>query len=221
MTDQKTRDEEKIDSQSNESEAAMNNEAEPSTGDKNQADEADSVDQSPESLLADNEEKLQSTIDRLQRLQADFENYKKRVARDNVDLMKQVENRIYCEILTIYDNFDRAFETFESSDDKDAFIEGAEKIFAQFQELLKKANIETIEAAGAQFDPSCHEALLMVESEETEPNRVLEVFERGFRREDSILRPSRVTVSKQAVAPTIDVESDEQSDQISEKRGED
>lgn len=148
-----------------------------------------------EQKLQETEEQLKAHIDRLKHLQADFENYKKRVAREQEEYAYLIENRLLLKILPLYDNLERAFRSYHHNNDKDSFIEGMERIFAQFNEFLKAQDVRPIEALGQPFDPSLHEALLLVETDE-KPNIVLEEFERGYRRGDRLLRPSRVKVSK-------------------------
>lgn len=152
-----------------------------------------------EQKLQETEEQLKAYIDRLKRLQADFENYKKRVAREQEEYAYFIENGLLLKILPLYDNLERAFRSYNHNNDKDSFIEGMERIFAQFNEFLKAQDVRLIEALGQPFDPSLHEALLLVETDE-KPNIVLEEFERGYRRGDRLLRPSRVKVSRKRQA---------------------
>jgi molecular chaperone GrpE len=149
-------------------------------------------------------------IDRLQRLQADFENYKKRMARENEELFRRFEDSILLEILPVYDNFERAFRTFNKNNDKDSFIEGIERIFAQFHSFLANKGIQLIPAMGETFDPLLHEALITVETTEA-GGKVLEEFERGYRRAGRVLRPSKVKVSKY-VARTDKAETEQREE---------
>jgi len=139
-------------------------------------------------------------IERLQRLAADFENYKKRVARDNEEVFRRLEDALLLEILPIYDNFERAFRTFNKNNDKDSFIEGVERIFAQFHTFLTDKGVRPIPALGETFDPLLHEALITVETPEA-GGKVLEEFERGYQRSGRVLRPSKVKVSRHRPAP--------------------
>ncbi|MCR4404966.1 MAG: nucleotide exchange factor GrpE [Candidatus Acetothermia bacterium] len=139
--------------------------------------------------------RVEEYIDRLKHLQADFENYKKRVARERAEFERLVEDRVILKFIPVYDNLERAFRSFNRNNDKDSFIEGLEQVFAQFRALLEKEGVEPIEALGRPFDPAFHEALFVVESDH-EPNTILEEFERGYLRWGRVLRPSRVKVSK-------------------------
>jgi len=151
-----------------------------------------------EAKAADEEglkEQIEGYIERIKHLQADFENYKKRVARERAELERLVEDRVILKFIPIYDNLERAFRSFNHNNDKDSFIEGMERIFSQFRYLLEGEGVVPIEALGEKFDPALHEALLTVEHD-GEPNIVLEEFERGYLRQGRLLRPSRVKVSK-------------------------
>ena len=146
-------------------------------------------------LLAKKDEEIRSYIDRIKRLQAEFENYKKRVLRDMASLEERISDREILDFLPLYDNLERAFASYNGNNDAQSFIEGVERIFAQFDQILKQKGITPIEAEGTLFDPALHEALLSVESEE-ERNVILEEFERGYMRHGRVLRPSKVKVSK-------------------------
>ena len=145
--------------------------------------------------LARKDEELRACVDRLQRLQAEFENYKKRVLRETATAEERVSDREVLAFLPLYDNLRRAFENHTRNQDAQAFVEGIERIFAQFAEILEQRGIVPIEGVGRLFDPARHEALLSVASDE-EPNRILEEFETGYVRAGRVLRPSKVKVSK-------------------------
>jgi molecular chaperone GrpE len=150
--------------------------------------------------LSEKEEQLKATIDRLKHLQADFENYKKRVAREQEEFARIIEDQLLLKILPVYDNLERAFRSYNHNNDKESFIEGMERIFAQLSEFLKSQGVRPIEALGQPFDPARHEALLTVETDD-KPNIVLEEFERGYMRGDRVLRASRVKVSRRRQTP--------------------
>ena len=149
-----------------------------------------------EEKIAQKDAEIASLVDRLKRLQAEFENYKKRIARDAVALEEQTVNQVILDFLPLFDNFERAFANFTGHDeDVHAFTEGMERIFAQFDQLLKQKGIVKIDAAGRRFDPARHEALLSVPSTK-EKDLILEEFEPGYIRNERVLRPSKVKVSQ-------------------------
>jgi len=149
----------------------------------------------PEAQLAQKEEEIAGLVDRLKRLQAEFENYKKRMAREAADTEERIVDREIRDFLPLYDNLHRAFSSYRGNNDAGSFIEGIERIFAQFNQVLKQKGIARIDAAGQPFDPAQHEALLSVASEDPS-NVVLEEFEPGYLRGSRLLRPSKVKVSR-------------------------
>ena len=171
------------------------------------------------------EARLEEYIARIKHLQADFENYKKRVARERAELERLVEDRMILKFIPIYDNLERAFRSFSRNNDKDSFIEGLERIFSQFRSILESEGVEPIEAEGKEFDPAFHEALLTVDHD-GEPNIILEEFEKGYTRWGRVLRPSRVKVSrpktktKTKTRAKIKIEEEQEQVQEQEKEGE-
>jgi len=141
------------------------------------------------------DEEIQNLVDRLKRLQAEFENYKRRSAREIESLAERVIDRTILDFLPLYDNLQRAFENYAADKNVEGFVGGVERIFAQFTQLLEQKGVEKIEAVGKKFDPALHEALLSVESEE-EKNTIIEEFSPGYIRDGRVLLPSKVTVSK-------------------------
>ena len=145
------------------------------------------------------ETEIQSCIDRLQRLQAEFENYKKRVARDVGALADRVVDQVLLEFLTPYENLERAFRSYTSDQNVESFIAGVEQIFALFARIFEQRGVERIESIGAPFDPALHEALLVAPSEE-EKNTIIEEFSPGYRRDGRVMRASKVSVSQGSAA---------------------
>ena len=146
-------------------------------------------------LLAKKEQELRACLDRLQRVQAEFENYKKRVLRETAAAEERISDQEVRDFLPLYDNLRRAFQNCTGNKDAQAFVEGIERIFAQFAEILKQKGISPIQAVGQLFDPALHEALLSVQGD-GEPYVILEEFETGYLRTGRVLRASKVKVSK-------------------------
>lgn len=150
---------------------------------------------SVDAQLKAKDEEIRSYVDRLQHLQAEFENYKKRVLRDMGQLEERIVDREILDFIPLYDNLQRAFANYSDETDAASFVAGVEKIFAQFDQILKSKGVTPIPAEGKVFNPTKHEALLSVESSE-EKNTILEEFERGYERNGRVLRPCKVKVSK-------------------------
>src|SRR5262245_15150468 len=157
---------------------------------ENKAEEAE---QSPEAveleeLRAENAE----LIDTLQRLQADFENFRKRAARDQESLVARAGERIVKELLPILDDLERALEAADSHEEA-KLEDGVKLVHRQLEQLLEKEGLAEVETDGM-FDPHVHEALLTQPSDAREGS-VIEVLQKGYRLGDRVLRPSRVVVA--------------------------
>jgi molecular chaperone GrpE len=141
------------------------------------------------------DDEVRSLVDRLKRLQAEFENYRKRVLRDLAAVEERTSDQEILAFLPLYDNLARAFSAFAKDADVDAFVSGTERIFGQFAQILDQKGVQLIPAMGERFDPSLHEALLSVHSEQGR-NVILEEFSPGYVRGARTLQPSKVAVSQ-------------------------
>lgn len=130
-------------------------------------------------------------IGTLQRLQAEFENYKKRVEKEKQEFMKFANSGLILNLLPIVDNFELALK---NKDKKDDFIEGTEMIYNEFIKILENMGVQKIDVKGKEFDPYLHQALLQEKSEKE--NIVLEEFQSGYRFNEKILRPAKVKIGK-------------------------
>lgn len=132
---------------------------------------------------------------RLQRLQAEFDNFRKRTLKEKEELVKYASERVIGELLPVIDNFERALEAAKNSQDFSALAQGVEMIFRQLGSVLGKEGLTPIEAVGQVFDPNLHEAIMQVDSEEHPANTVVEEVQKGYYLKDKVLRPSMVKVS--------------------------
>ncbi|MDD5263656.1 MAG: nucleotide exchange factor GrpE [Candidatus Bipolaricaulis sp.] len=146
-------------------------------------------------LLAEKEVELAATIDRLKRLQAEFENYRKRSARDVAALRERVADGEICSFLPLFDSLERAFTAYRETKDAEGFVVGVEKIFGQFRQILEQKGLKRICTIGERYDPELHEALASLPSEE-EKNTVIEELSPGYARDGRTLLPSKVAVSQ-------------------------
>jgi molecular chaperone GrpE len=146
-------------------------------------------------LLAEREAELAATIDRLKRLQAEFENYRKRSARDVAALRERVADDEICSFLPLFDGLERAFTAYGETKDAAGFAVGVERIFGQFRQTLEQKGLKRICTIGERFDPELHEALVALPSEE-EKNTVIEELSPGYARAGRTLLPSKVAVSQ-------------------------
>ena len=131
---------------------------------------------------------------RLQSLQAEFINYRKRVEKEKVSLVSYGVESLVLEILPVIDNFERAMDAEE--DKEDSFFKGVEMIYAELIGVLKKNNIEEIDALEKSFDPEYHHAVGVEDSEEYDKDTVIRILQRGYIMEEKVIRPSMVIVSQ-------------------------
>jgi molecular chaperone GrpE len=132
-----------------------------------------------------------------QRVQADFENYRKRAVRDQERLVAHAHERLVRELLPVLDDLERALEAGARHEEAQ-LVDGVQLVERALRGGLAKVGLTEIETAG-QFDPHVHEALLTQPSADTEPGTVLEVVQRGYRLGDRVVRPARVIVSSEPV----------------------
>ena len=134
--------------------------------------------------------------DRLLRNMAEFDNYRKRVAREKEDLIKYGNEKFAFDILSVMDNFERSLEQARKSQEVEPVIEGIEMIRKQFVSALEKFNVKPFESVGEPFDPEKHEAIAHQEHDDYEENTVIEEYQKGYFLKEKLLRPARVIVSK-------------------------
>lgn len=135
---------------------------------------------------------LQEKKDRMLRLQADFDNFRRRSAKEREEISAVVTQNFCKDMLPLLDNFERAMAA--ETKDVEAFQKGVEMIFTQFQEVLKKNGLEQIEAVGQKFDPNFHQAVMRVEDPDKEDDTVAQELQKGYMVKGRVIRPSMVQV---------------------------
>jgi len=133
-------------------------------------------------------------FDRLARLQAEFDNYRKRAAKENADFRDFAVADAARSLLPVIDNLSLALKNAAASPDD--FRKGVELIYKQLQGALEKLNVQRVPAQGEPFDPRVHEAIEVVESDAVPDHHVLEELQPGYRIKDRLLRPAMVRVAK-------------------------
>ena len=129
------------------------------------------------------------------RLQADFDNYKKRVAKEKNDIYKYAAENLVTATLPVLDNFERALISLkEKEENNDGYIKGVEMVFQQLIEVLIKEGVEEIIALGEPFDPNFHHAVAQENNEDYEDNIIIDVLQKGYKLKDKVIRPSMVRV---------------------------
>jgi molecular chaperone GrpE len=146
--------------------------------------------------LAKSEEQAKELEDRLLRLAAEFDNYKKRMAKEFSYLIKNANENLILQLLDTLDNFQRALDSAKTSDDYDSFHKGVELIYTHMKEILTKEGLKEIEALGKPFDPNFHEAVTQAESDKYGEGIIMDEISKGYMLNDRLLRASKVVVSK-------------------------
>ena len=146
--------------------------------------------------VAELQAKFTETEGRMLRLQADFENYKRRVQLDKQAAEKYRSQSLVSDILPALDNFERAMQVEANDEQMKSLLQGMEMVYRQLQEALAKEGVEAIEAVGKQFDPHEHQAVMQVQDSEFESNAVVEEFQKGYKLKDRVIRPSMVKVNQ-------------------------
>ena len=141
--------------------------------------------------LEEKTKKIEELTDTLKRLQAEFENFKKRIDKEKIEFVKYAHADVIASMLPVLDSFEIALK---NTNDKEKFIEGIKIIYAQIYSVLEAEGLKPIKATGEKFDPYKHEVLMKEESDKPD-DTVLEEFQKGYMLNDRVLRHSKVKVS--------------------------
>jgi len=142
---------------------------------------------------------MQADLDRFRdlamRSQADFENYKKRCAREKEEAIKYANRRLLEKLVSIVDHFELGLEAARGEGEKSSIYSGMNLVLKQLQDFLVENGLQPIEAVGQKFDPNLHEAIAHQPNDEVPEEHVISQIRRGYRLKDRLLRPSTVVVS--------------------------
>ena len=139
--------------------------------------------------------KIEELNDRLMRLMAEYDNYRKRTDREKSAMYEMGVRAIIEKIIPVIDNFERGFDSISEEDKENPFVQGMDKIYTQFVTTLEEMGVKAIEAVGKEFDPNMHNAVMHVEDESLGENMVAEEFQKGYMYKDVVVRCSMVKVA--------------------------
>lgn len=139
--------------------------------------------------------------EQLLRLQADFENYRKRVKRDQADQQHKTLHRYFLDLLPVLDHFELGMNVARNQNIPAPVLAGFDLVYQQFLQVLRKAGVTPVETAGAEFNPHQHECVAHVPSEEHPENRIISETRRGYLLGAHLLRAAQVIVSSGPAAP--------------------
>ena len=177
----------------------------PNTGESGSAEEAVNpeleipVTESADEASSAELEKLQAEVlehqRRTLRVQADFDNFRRRTQKEKEDLGKYASSKLITELLPVIDNFERALQASEENPEFESFSKGVSMIFRQLESVLATEGLTAMKSVGEPFNPEYHQAIMQVESEEYEEGIVVEEVQKGYMLKDKVLRPAMVKVS--------------------------
>ncbi|MBO5513636.1 MAG: nucleotide exchange factor GrpE [Mogibacterium sp.] len=173
-------------------EKAADGEAEEAGG--KEESEAKEESDAKEEAKADEKDAEAEESERYMRLMAEFQNFKRRAAREKSDIHAYANERIVSDLLPVLDNFERALNT--ETDEFEAYAKGMELIFEQLKTALEKAGVKEIEALGCDFDPNVHNAVMTDNTDDYENDKISKVLQKGYKLNDKVVRPSMVAVNK-------------------------
>ena len=201
----------------NEAESSVSTD-ENGSSEEGESSEEDLIELDPIKALEKDLQKTKNELaeqkDSFVRLQAETENFRKRLSREKDEFSQYANERLFKELIPIFDNLERALE--DPSNDTKSLKEGLEMILKQFSSFLEKEKVEQIKAIGEKFDPTVHEVLTSEESNEHEENTIISEFVKGYTINNRVLRPSQVVISKKP-SPESENESKEESAEYSDK----
>lgn len=148
-----------------------------------------------DSKLADLEAKYNELENRYLRLQADFDNSRRRARLDAEAAQKYRAQSLASDLLTALDNFERATKVEANNEQTKSLLSGMDMVYKGLLEALKKEGITPIETVGKEFDPHLHQAVMQVEDDSFDANVVVEEFQKGYMLKDRVLRPAMVKVN--------------------------
>jgi len=159
--------------------------------------DASAADEDPASKLQTVQQQSQENYDRLLRVSAEFDNYKKRTAREMQEVIKYANEKMAKELLTVVDNLERAIEAAGAGyADDDPMVKGIHLTLSEVLKILERHKVKPVKALGEPFDPTYHQAMMQEEVADQAPNTVVREMQKGYTIHERLLRPAMVVVSK-------------------------
>ena len=164
-----------------------------------------------EARLESLEKEAKESYDRFLRVSAEFENYKKRAAREMNDFRKFANESFVKAMLSVVDNLDRAIESSSNDDHtQNSVVEGVNMTLREILKVFEQFNVKPFESLGKAFDPALHQAVMQEETDDHPENTVLNELQKGYMMHDRLLRPAMVVVSKTTASENQEDEAQEE-----------
>jgi molecular chaperone GrpE len=152
--------------------------------------------------LEEAQSEMKEQKDKYLRLMAEFDNYKRRTAREFQQVIESATERLMADIIHVREDFERAMKAKDKAVDLAVFVEGMQLVFNRLDETLKKHGLESFAVAGDVFDPQMHEAMMRMPHPTIAEDHVAEIFERGYKLKSKVIRHAKVIVSSGNAADT-------------------
>ena len=167
--------------------------------------------------IEDLQREKDEVFEKLQRVSADYANFQKRVPKQIADTVSYEREKIIRTLLPVLDNFERTLQNAHSAENVQAIIKGVQIIYDQMLDILKSHGVEQIKALGEKFDPALHEAMMQQAEPDRDEDIVLEEFQKGYKLNGRVTRPSKVVVNKLPSEKVSDVQQKEESEEQEER----
>ena len=164
----------------------------------------------PEESVEQLQEMLQAQKDKYLRLMAEFDNFKRRTAREYERLVEVANERLMLDLVEVRENFQRALSSTEKAADHEGFVKGMGLIFNRLEEILGKHGLRPFGEVGDEFDPALHDAMMTAPNDTVPEGRLAELYERGYRLKEKVIKHAKVIVS--AGPPSGGGEAEEETD---------
>ncbi|MCX5801764.1 MAG: nucleotide exchange factor GrpE [Candidatus Eisenbacteria bacterium] len=149
-----------------------------------------------ESEIEEERNLAQEYLDHLQRLQAEFANYRKRTQRELVEAYDYAKAELICKLLPVMDDLERAIESLDSNSDSEEVLRGVRLIYGKLKSTLQVEGLEAIVCKGQSFDPNFHEAVVVTKVKEGADGEIVKDFQKGYTFKGKLVRPSKVEVTQ-------------------------
>ena len=153
----------------------------------------------PAEDVSNMENDIKTLNEQIKRMQADFENYKNRLARDAEENRKYASEKLICRQLELLDNLERAIKSADETKDIEAFKKGIELIYKKMRDIFEKEGLKEIKCVGEQYDPNLAEVMMCEDNPEAGDDTVTEELEKGYTLKDKVIRPAKVKVCKKGL----------------------
>jgi len=149
--------------------------------------------------LINEQKRSEEYLNRLKYLQADFDNYRKKILKDMEDFVKHASEKLIYKLLDILDDLGKAIKIGTEVQDKKDLLNGITLVFEELKKILEKEGLKEIDSAGVKFNPNEHEAVKQIETNEYQDNIIIEELRKGYTFKGKVIRPSLVKVAKNII----------------------